>query len=44
VSGPLSARSPSDRHLRDVLSAPIMVANERIRAADASLSLIVKGP
>jgi acyl-CoA dehydrogenase len=30
------------RHLRDVLSAPIMVANERIVATDATLLLIAK--
>jgi acyl-CoA dehydrogenase len=30
------------RHLRDVLSAPIMVANERILATDAQLLLIAK--
>jgi acyl-CoA dehydrogenase len=30
------------RHLRDVLSAPIMVANERIVATDAQLLLIAK--
>jgi acyl-CoA dehydrogenase len=30
------------RHLRDVLSAPIMVANERILATDAALLLIAK--
>jgi acyl-CoA dehydrogenase len=30
------------RHLRDVLSAPIMVANERIVATDARLLLIAK--
>jgi acyl-CoA dehydrogenase len=30
------------RHLRDALSAPIMVANERILATDAQLLLIAK--
>ena len=30
------------RHLRDVLSAPIMVANERLLATDAGLLLIAK--
>ncbi len=30
------------RHLRDALSARLMVANERIHATDASLLLIAK--
>jgi acyl-CoA dehydrogenase len=30
------------RHLRDVLSAPLMVANERIHETNASLLLIAK--
>jgi acyl-CoA dehydrogenase len=30
------------RHLRDCLSAPVMVANERVHATDAALLLIAK--
>jgi acyl-CoA dehydrogenase len=30
------------RHVRDVLSAPLMVANDRIRAADAGMLLVTK--
>jgi acyl-CoA dehydrogenase len=32
------------RHLRDALSARLMVANERLHATDAALLLIAKEP
>jgi acyl-CoA dehydrogenase len=36
--------SPYDvgRHVRDALSAPLMIANDRIRAANASMLLVAK--